>query len=139
MRIRTEAEYALRCLIFLAEDFFQEGTDARPVSVTRMAKREKLSRDYVEQIFLRMRRSGLVKSTRGVQGGYLLAKAPGLISVLEVFIALYGHAFEGPCGLMGRQCGHKQAKCSVASLWDNLGSEINEYLGSQTLEDLCAE
>ena len=76
MRVTTQGEYGLRCLARLA---VMKGE--KPVSVSKLAAAEGLSRDYVEQLLLRLRRAGIVRSTRGVQGGYRLSRKPSLRAI----------------------------------------------------------
>ena len=83
MRITTWAEYGLICALHLAKR-----RDDGPVTGREIAAREKLPADYVEQIMLRLRRAGIVNSTRGARGGYVLGKSPAEISVRDVIDAL---------------------------------------------------
>jgi len=143
MRVRTEIEYALRCLILLAhsqrnaERAEGPGARAKPISVGTMAKRERLSRDYVEQIFLRMRRGGLVKSVRGVQGGYLLKLSPEDIDVSDVYEALYGSVLENPCNQMKSECKHTPARCRMYSMWNDLEHHLSMQMSRWTLQRLA--
>jgi len=130
MRITTQGEYGLRCLARLADN-----ETGKPISVSRLAKAEKLSRDYVEQLLLRLRRAGLVRSTRGVQGGYLLSRSPARISVGEVLRILEGPLFELPCRRRPGGC-HKEFDCLLVPLWEGLEQRIAEYLDSRSLADV---
>lgn len=130
MRITTQGEYGLRCLARLADN-----DTGKPISVSRLAKAENLSRDYVEQLLLRLRRAGLVRSTRGVQGGYLLSRQPSRIRVGEVLRVLEGPLFELPCRRRPGGC-HKEGDCSLVPLWEGLESRIAEYLDARSLADI---
>lgn len=83
MLIHSQGEYGLRCVIFLARRF-GEG----PVSVPEIASSERLPKDYVEKLLIRLRVSGLVRSLRGKAGGYLLAKSPAEIRIKDVLLAV---------------------------------------------------
>ena len=130
MRVTTQGEYGLRCLARLADD-----DSGKPISVSRLAKSEGLSRDYVEQLLLRLRRAGLVRSTRGVQGGYSLSRPPDRIAVGEVLRVLEGPLFELPCKRRPGGC-HKLGDCLLVPLWEGLESRIAEYLDAHSLADV---
>ncbi|HMI43884.1 MAG TPA: Rrf2 family transcriptional regulator, partial [Gemmatimonadaceae bacterium] len=76
MRITTWAEYGVICALNLAKR-----SDLSPVNGREIARQERLPADYVEQILLRLRRAGVIASTRGARGGYVLAKSPEQISI----------------------------------------------------------
>ena len=92
VRITTWAEYGLICALHLARRL-EDG----PVTGRDVAARERLPADYVEQILLRLRRAGLVKSTRGARGGYALARSPETITVRDVIAASELATFELHC------------------------------------------
>ncbi|MDQ3950422.1 MAG: Rrf2 family transcriptional regulator, partial [Gemmatimonadota bacterium] len=92
MRITTLAEYGVICALHLARRASQE-----PVTGRDIAARERLPVDYVEQILLRLRRAGLVQSTRGARGGYALARPPEDISVRDVIAASELTTFDLHC------------------------------------------
>jgi len=110
-----------------------------PVSVTTVAQRQHLTVPYLEQLLNRLRRHGLIESVRGPKGGYLLAKAPEVITVGEIVRALEGAPdpmFDGN----GKR--HKDAPAShyvTGLLWQRLGATISEALKTTSLQDLCDE
>ena len=91
MRISSRCEYGLRAMVFLAAR-----EDRRPVPLPEIAAGEGIPAPFLERILARLRESGLVKATRGVSGGYQLARPPGGIAVGDVVTAL-----EGPLCLVG--------------------------------------
>ncbi len=115
-----------------------------PVSVTTVAQRQHLTVPYLEQLLNRLRRHGLIESVRGPKGGYLLAKAPEVITVGEIVRALEGALdpmFDGN-DRHGRGKRHKDAPAShyvTGLLWQRLGAKISETLETTTLQDLCDE
>ena len=131
MRITTQVEYSLRCLVYLAQ------CDDGPISVSRITRREKLSRDYVEQLLLKLRRAGLVKSTRGARGGYLLAKKPSEIRATDVFSAVSDGPFDDPCARHEKSCHRSQECCGIAQMWADLESQIESCLDGWTIETLA--
>lgn len=136
MRITTLAEYGVICALHLAKRF-GEG----PVTGRDLAARERLPVDYVEQILLRLRRAGLVKSTRGAHGGYELALAPSGISVRDVIAASELQTFDLHCvshPVEEERCSASHA-CSIRPVWVMLQNKIDDVLQSVRLSDLLHE
>ncbi len=133
MRITTWAEYGLICALHLARRI-----DEGPVTGRDIAAREKLPADYVEQILLRMRRAGIVNSTRGARGGYALAQAPDAISVRAVIQASELTTFDLHCishPVDSARCGDSES-CSIRPVWQMLQQRIDEVLEGVRLSDL---
>jgi Rrf2 family protein len=133
MRVTTWAEYGLLVSVHLAHRV-GEG----PVAARDLAEKEGLPSDYVEQILLRLRRSGIVNSVRGAHGGYLLARPPAEVTVKDVLNASEHGTFEVNCEKHrvadGRCC--DDAACSIRPVWMLLRQRINEVLGGIRLADL---
>lgn len=137
MRVTTWTEYSLILAIYLA----RRHRAGAPVAARVMAEEEQLPGDYVEQILLRLRRAGIVESTRGAKGGYRLARSPGEISVLDVISAAAHQTFEVNCDVHpvdAARCAHDRS-CPVRPVWRGLQFRINEFLGGLSLGDLTAE
>ena len=136
MRITTWAEYGLIVSVHLAG----RGSDS-PVPARDVAEQERLPADYIEQILLKLRRAGLVKSVRGAKGGYLLARAPHTISVKDVIEAAEEHTFEVNCEIRpvdAERC-RPGADCSIRPVWRALRERVDEFLSGVSLADLLAE
>ena len=136
MRITTLAEYGVICALHLAKRV-GEG----PVTGREIAARERLPVDYVEQILLRLRRAGLVKSTRGAHGGYALAHGPHEISVRDVIAASELQTFDLHCithPVEEERCSASHA-CSIRPVWVLLQQKIDAVLDSVHLSDLLHE
>ena len=136
MRITTWAEYGLICSLHLARRL-GEG----PVTGRDIAARERLPGDYVEQILLRLRRAGLVASTRGARGGYALARPPEQISVREVIAASELGTFDLHCvshPVGEERCSESQS-CSIRPVWQMLQRRIDDVLESVHLADLLVD
>src|SRR4051812_22575802 len=136
VRITTWAEYGLICALHLARRL-----DDGPVTGRDIAARERLPADYVEQILLRLRRAGLVKSTRGARGGYALARSPELITVRDVMAASELATFELHCVShpVGEERCSDAGGCSIRPVWVMLQRKIDDVLASVRLVDLLAE
>ena len=136
MRITTWAEYGLICALHLARRL-----DDGPVTGRDVASRERLPADYVEQILLRLRRAGLVKSTRGARGGYALARPPEEITVRDVIAASELATFELHCVShpVGEDRCAESHDCSIRPVWVMLQRKIDDVLASVRLSDLLAD
>ncbi len=133
MRITTWAEYGLICALHLAKRL-EEG----PVSGREIAALEKLPADYVEQILLRLRRAGIVQSTRGARGGYSLASDPAEVSVRDVIQASELETFDLHCvshPIDNDRCSSSH-ECSIRPVWIMLQRRIDDVLASVHLSDL---
>lgn len=106
-----------------------------PVFLSDIARRQNVSEKYLEQIFSTLRTNGLVTTIRGRKGGYLLSKPASEITASTIVQAL-----EGPCDLVDcvskPQACDKSESCATRDIWSLLGSKINEFLSSITLEQL---
>ena len=136
MRITTWAEYGLICALHLARRA-GEG----PITGREIAAGERLPADYVEQILLRLRRAGLVNSTRGARGGYSLAKTPDEISVREVIAASELGTFDLHCVThpVGEERCSESQSCSIRPVWVMLQQKIDNVLDSVHLGDLLVD
>lgn len=133
MRVSTATEYSLIVTLHLAH---RRGE--AHVSAGDIAAAERLPADYVEQILLKLRRAGVVKSVRGARGGYLLARDPASISVHEVMAASNRHTFEINCDahpLDDRRCA-PGGDCSIRPVWQGLRDRVDEFLKGVSLADL---
>jgi Rrf2 family protein len=133
MRITTWAEYGLICALHLAHR-----ADEGPAAGREIAERERLPAEYVEQILLRLRRAGLIHSTRGARGGYALARAAGEISVRDVIQASELTTFDLHCvshPVDDERCAASHA-CSLRPVWLLLQQKIDAVLESVSLADL---
>ena len=136
MRITTQAEYGLICALHLARRI-----DEGPVTGREIAAQERLPGDYVEQIMLKLRRSGIVKSTRGAHGGYALAREPDQISVHDVISAAEHSTCEVHCTshpVEEARCSSAH-DCSIRPVWMLLQRRIDDVLQGVRLSDLLMQ
>ena len=133
MRLTTWAEYGMIVTLNLARRPNDGTVAARAVAV-----QERLPADYVEQILLRLRRAGLVESTRGARGGYRLAREASSISVRDVVCAVEGCTFEAACErrpIDAERCG-PGVPCSMRPLWRAVQRRVDDVLESVSVDDL---
>ncbi len=136
MRVTTWAEYGLICALHLARRL-----DDGPITSRDVAARERLPADYVEQILLRLRRAGVVRSTRGARGGYVLARAPQATTVRDVVAASELSTFDVHCvthPVEAERCAASRA-CSIRPVWLLLQRRIDDVLEGVSLADLLHE
>ena len=115
MELNTRGRYAVTAMADIAK---HAGDDAVPLSA--ISERQHISLAYLEQIFLRLRRAGLVESARGRAGGYRLGRAPDQITVAEVMAAVEEEVRMTRCaGELGNPC-HGKERCLTHGLWDAL-------------------
>ena len=136
MRITTLAEYGVICALHLARRS-AEG----PITGREIAELERLPGDYVEQILLRLRRAGIVRSTRGARGGYALARAAADISIRDVIEASETTTFDLHCVThpVGEERCSSSHNCSIRPVWMLLQRRIDDVLSAVCLADLLAE
>lgn len=129
MKLSTRARYGVRLMTELACK-----TGDKPVHLSQIAKSQNLSDKYLEQIISPLKASELVRSIRGSKGGYLLAKKPAEIKVLDIIESL-----EGPLNIVDctndEKC-NRDENCAAQKLWKMLSNNIKDFLKDITLEDL---
>jgi Rrf2 family iron-sulfur cluster assembly transcriptional regulator len=134
MKMSTKGRYAVMAMIDIAQD-----TSGGPVSLAAIAERQDISQEYLEQLFAKLRRAGLVDSSRGPGGGYRLSRTAELISMAEIISAADeplrvtrcdGDAVDG-CVRGERCCAH--------DLWSSLGRQMMYFLSSITLDDVVSK
>lgn len=134
MRLSTKGRYAVMAMADLAQN---EG-EARAVCLADIAERQDISLAYLEQIFARLRRRGLVKSMRGPGGGYRLAKPAGETPVADIITAVDEPLSALRCSGGPKGCMPGGVRCLTHDLWDALGRQIHEFLAGVSLEDVTA-
>ena len=133
MRLSTKGRYAVMAMADLARN----GAD-RAVSLAEIATRQEISLSYLEQLFGRLRKSGLVKSVRGPGGGYRLAREAHETAVAEIVLAVDEPIRATRCVGAGspKGCMIKGERCITHHLWEDLGDEIHAFLAAVSLEDV---
>ena len=134
MKVSTRGDYASRALLSLA----LHGDGQTPRSVRDIADRTGLPQPYLEQILLALKGAGLVRSKRGVGGGYVLARDPGTILLSQIVSAVDGPITAGDFGEPHTDgaCDH-EGQCVLLAIWASAGLHMQLYLDSFTLEDIA--
>ena len=132
MKLSSKGRYAVMALADLAR-FNSEN----PVSLRDISLRQGISLDYLEQIFLKLKKNNIVKSTRGANGGYILTKNPDQIKLANIFYAVDEKIKTLQCKKESKKgCNGKLTKCITHNLWDELESHINDFFNKKNLADL---
>jgi len=131
MRLTTKGRYAVTAMLDIALNH-----ERGPVSVTEVAERQSISAAYLEQLFSKLKRSGLLQSVRGPGGGYELTRPLSAISVSEI-IAAVGEGVDATRCRGSADC-QDGVTCLTHDLWTALSNEIDGFLSSITLERLVA-
>lgn len=130
MKLTTKGRYAVTAMLDLALHY-----DQGAVTLADIARRQGISLSYLEQLFARLRRNGLVDSVRGPGGGYTLAEPPNKISVAQIIIAINENIDATRCG--GEKNCHGEERCLTHHLWEDLSNRIYEFLNDISLGDLA--
>lgn len=134
MKISAKGRYALRFMIDLAEH-----DEGKYIALKEISRRQEISIKYLEQIVVILSRAGYVKSVRGSQGGYRLAKQPENYTAGDIL-----RLIEGPLAPVAcldddvNQC-PRQTSCSTLKFWEGLYTAVNDYVDSVTLADLMRQ
>ena len=132
MKLTSKGRYAVMAMADLAKNNVKE-----PTSLTEISLRQGISIDYLEQLFLKLRKNNLVQSTRGPSGGYVLSKPPEEIKLLSIINAVDEKIKTVKCKKESKRgCNHKSIKCITHNLWDDLETHINKFFEDNTLSDI---
>jgi Rrf2 family cysteine metabolism transcriptional repressor len=136
MKLSTKGRYGLRAVLDMATFQDEQG----PITLSSIADRQSISEGYLEQLMVPLKKAGVVKSVRGAQGGYLLAREPQQITVGEIIRVL-----EGPIAPMAcvseefpEPCDRSEG-CVTKEIWEKVRDSISSVLDSYSLADLVAE
>jgi Rrf2 family iron-sulfur cluster assembly transcriptional regulator len=134
MRLSTKGRYAVMAMADLARRQAEQAE--RAVALSDIATRQEISLSYLEQLFARLRRQGLVQSHRGPGGGYRLARAASATSIAEIVLAVDEPLRATRCGAKSPGCMMNGERCLTHDLWEETGRQIEAWLASVSLEDV---
>lgn len=146
MKLTTKGRFAVTAMLDLAMHETSTHHDSnvtdihaseiKPVTLAGISERQSISLSYLEQLFSRLRRKGLVSSVRGPGGGYKLAKSCSDISVAEIINAVDEQIDATHCG--GQENCKDEGRCMTHDLWSTLNTKILDYLAGVSLADMVA-
>ena len=132
MKLTSKGRYAVMAMADLAKN-----NKSHPVSLTEISLRQGISISFLEQIFFKLKKNNLVKSSRGSSGGYFLSKSPEQIKLLNIIKAVDENIKTVGCKKESkRSCNGKSIKCITHNLWDALELHINNFFEKNTLNDI---
>lgn len=130
MRLTTKGRFAVTAMADLATR-----DEKRPVTLSAISERQKISLSYLEQLFGKLRQSKIVESVRGPGGGYYLARPAEKITIAEIILAVDEPLDATKCGGRGN-CHGEENSCITHELWMGLNENILEYLNAITLQQM---
>ncbi len=135
MRLSTKVRYGVRAMFDIAYH-----SNGLPIQIKDIAKRQQISQRYLEQIFQKLRKGGLLKSKRGPSGGYSLAKPAKDISIGNVIKAVENTTQLVPCtkrkGKSNKKC-EQYDICATRTFWDEASENFFDYFSAISLQDIC--
>ena len=132
MKLNTRSRYAVMALADIASFDRQN-----PISLRDISLRQNISLVYLEQIFSKLKKNNIVKSVRGTNGGYILAKTPEQIKLLNIFSAVDEKIKTIQCRRESKKgCNGRSTKCITHYLWDDLEMHINDFFEKKNLGDI---
>ncbi len=135
MKLTSKGRYAVMAMADLASN-----TSVGPVSLTEISFRQNISLAYLEQIFIKLKKNKLVKSSRGATGGYLLEKPASEIKLSSIIFAVDEEVRVLNCKKNSKKgCNNKSTKCITHNLWDELDQHIHGFFEKVKLQDLVKQ
>ena len=132
MKLTSKGRYAVMAMADLAKINANQ-----PTSLTEISLRQGISISFLEQIFLKLKKNNLVKSSRGPSGGYILSRSPEEIKLSSIIKAVDEKVKTLGCKKeLKKGCNGKSSKCITHDLWDDLENHINNFFEKNTLKDI---
>jgi len=137
MRLSTKGRYAVMAMADLAGHASDANNPSKPVALADIAERQDISLSYLEQLFAKLRRGGLVTSVRGPGGGYRLARPSDELRIADIIVAVDEPIAATRCKPnSSKGCTKTGARCVTHDLWEELGQQIHVFLSSVSLADV---
>jgi Rrf2 family iron-sulfur cluster assembly transcriptional regulator len=135
MRVTTKGRYAIRAVTNLAN-----ASPERPVPIKQIAEEEDISPEFLEQIFFRLKKAGIIRSIRGPGGGFLLARDPAGITLQDIFLAVGEGVNLTPCSNCAKtdtsgSCS-RMSFCAIHGIWVEVSGKVSDILNSYTLQKI---
>lgn len=133
MRVTTKGRYAVRAVLQLTLS-----EQSKPVSIRQLAEAEAISPEFLEQIFFRLRKANVIKSTRGPGGGFMLNREPSEISVKDIFAAVGEEISLSPCTSDDEPdfvCS-REARCLAHNMWVDAAEYVKSYFAGITIQKI---
>ena len=134
MRITTKGRYALRAVLALAI----ESKDGKPVSIKTIAEREDISAEFLEQIFFKLRRAGVIRSVRGPGGGFFFSRSLESVTLLDVIEASGEGIGLSPCACGSKSACDRSSTCVAGRVWREFDDRLRDFAEARNLADMIA-
>lgn len=134
MRLSAKSEYALLAMIELASC-----TESGPLSAREVSERQGIPSKFLEQLFVALRKAGLVTAVRGARGGFVLARPASDVTVLEIVEALEGPLVTTVCDTDRAQTCGRSGACAAAAVWNRATTALKDVFTDVTLAELVSE
>ena len=131
MKLTTKGRYAVTAMIDLS---LNDGKG--PVPLLEISERQSISLSYLEQLFAKLRKEGLVNSMRGPGGGYSLSRQPNDIAISSIILAVDENLDVTSCGGSSGGCNDNNERCLTHNLWMDLSNRIQSFLDNISLQDM---
>ena len=136
MQVSTKARYAVMALVDMV-NIQTEDSSTKPIKLDKISRRQQISLSYLEQLFMSLRKGGIVKSVRGPGGGYVLHSEPTSISLFDIIVSVNEPMKFNRCNGMGwtkkgKGCMENGVPCNTHELWASLGMHMNHFFKSIT-------
>lgn len=132
MKISTKGRYGLRILLDIA--LYKSGN--KPRMIREIAANQEISEKYISRLIIELRRAGFVQAIRGANGGFVLARKPEAITILEVIEVMEGPLAIVECAGGGKSSCTRQERCPAQHLWRDINQRVRAAFGDYTLQDL---
>lgn len=132
MRLTTKGRYGVRAVVNLAT-----ASQNRPISISHIAREEELSPEFLEQIFFKLKKAGVIRSLRGPKGGFVLNKKPAEITIKMILDAVGEPLYPAPCtdSTAEKRC-KRMGHCPISPMWQSFYDMIEEFLGRMKVKDI---
>lgn len=132
MKISTKGRYGLRILL----DIAMYRVSDKPRLIREIAQNQEISEKYISRLIIELRKANFVKSIRGINGGYTLARNPEEINILEVLETMEGPIAIVECAQSNKKVCNREAACPARQMWTQINQKIRETVAQYTLKDL---
>ena len=132
MILTTKGRYAVMAVVELASE-----NGNKPISLLAISQKQQISLSYLEQIFARLKKAGIVASVKGPGGGYVLGKEKSQITIADIIKAIGESIKMTRCSIEKSGCVSSGVKCKTHQIWHGLENEIFNYLNSISLHKIC--
>lgn len=137
MKLSTKGRYGVKAMFELALHYGGTGDPGpEPLSIKAIAEKQSISEYYLEQLFGTLRKAGLITSSRGAMGGYVLSRDPAQISVADILNVLEGPIEISDCVTQDEMSCSNKNYCATRLLWVKISSSVNDVINSVTLFDM---